>query len=48
MGSKLPAWAKLQKHYDDGMMSAQMRDLFAKDSARFDKFSASFGDILLD
>ena len=42
------AWAKLQAHYDETMQSSQMRDLFASDPARFEKFSATFHDILLD
>ena len=42
------AWAKLQAHYDETMQAQQMRDLFASDPARFEKFSATFHDILLD
>ena len=42
------AWKKLQEHYDSSMLSCQMRDLFAADPKRFEKFSASFNDILLD
>ena len=42
------AWAKLQAHYDATMNAAQMRELFAADPERYAKFSASFGDILLD
>jgi len=42
------AWAALQAHYDGGMSSALMRDLFASDPKRFDNFNASFGDVLLD
>ena len=42
------AWKELQAHYDGPMKSAQMRQLFAADADRFKKFSAEFGDILLD
>ena len=43
-----PSWQALQAHYDGGMKEQQMRELFATDPDRFAKFSASFGDILLD
>ena len=42
------AWGKLQAHYDESMAAVQMRDLFASDPGRFEAFSASFEDILLD
>jgi len=43
------AWRALQAHYDGKMKLTKMRDLFASDSARFDKFSLSFEEkILLD
>jgi glucose-6-phosphate isomerase len=42
------AWAKLQAHYDAKMHEVQMKDLFASDSERFQAFSASFDDVLLD
>ena len=45
--SDTPAWAALQAHYET-MSAAQMRDLFEKDPKRFEKFSTSFNDILLD
>jgi len=45
---KLDAALKaLQANYNE-LADAQMRDLFDKDTQRFDKFSASFNDILLD
>ena len=42
------AWSKLQQHYDAGMKTQKMRDLFSKDSDRFKSFSAMFEDVLLD
>ncbi|EOD11446.1 hypothetical protein EMIHUDRAFT_446110 [Emiliania huxleyi CCMP1516] len=42
------AWSKLQQHYDAGMKTQKMRDLFSKDSDRFESFSATFEDVLLD
>ena len=42
------AWSKLQQHYDAGMKTQKMRDLFSKDSDRFTSFSATFEDVLLD
>jgi glucose-6-phosphate isomerase len=42
-----PAWQALQKH-KDSIASTHMRDLFAGDSGRFDKFSLKFEDILFD
>ena len=41
------SWKKLEAHYND-MKSVHMRDLFAKDRARFEKFSVRFNDILVD
>jgi len=49
----LPAWKALQKHQRE-MAEVQMRDLFARDPLRFEKFSlripdgTSGGDILFD
>ncbi len=43
----LPAHAQLQAHYDT-LKDRHLRDLFAKDPARFDTFSRRFEDILLD
>src|SRR5215217_6800663 len=41
------AWKALDAHQAE-IAKTPMRDLFAKDPARFNKFSASFGGILLD
>jgi len=42
-----PAWRALQQHYSQ-TAHMQMRELFAADPQRFDKFSLRFQDILLD
>jgi len=42
-----PAWQNLQKHYDANK-DVQMRDLFAHDPQRFQKFSLEFDALLLD
>ena len=42
-----PAWTALQEHYA-AASALQMRDLFAQDADRYDKFSLRFNDILLD
>lgn len=50
-GKKLPEvneWKLLQAHYDNEMKSAKMRDLFARDPERFNKFHLELGDILVD
>ena len=41
------AWNALQEHFAT-IASESMRDLFARDPARFEKFSVRFQDILLD
>ncbi|MGA2443235.1 MAG: glucose-6-phosphate isomerase [Tepidisphaeraceae bacterium] len=41
------AWKALSAHYQK-ISSVHMRDLFAQDPKRFEKFSLRFGDILLD
>lgn len=41
------AWQALQEHYLK-VRDEQMRDLFARDPERFDKFFLRFGDMLLD
>lgn len=41
------AWGKLQAHYDQ-MASVHMKELFAQDTERFNRFSLRFEDILLD
>ena len=42
------AWFVLQKHYEEEMNRRHMRDLFASDPDRFNKFSITLGDILFD
>jgi glucose-6-phosphate isomerase len=41
------SWKKLANHFEK-MRDVHMRDLFAKDSDRFNKFSLRFNDILVD
>lgn len=41
------SWKKLAKHFAQ-MKSVHMRDLFAQDPKRFEKFSLQFKDILID
>ncbi|HVO44010.1 MAG TPA: glucose-6-phosphate isomerase [Aggregatilineales bacterium] len=41
------AWTALQKHYQD-VQNVPMRDLFAQDPHRFERFSLRFGDLLFD
>ena len=41
-------WKALQQHYDAEMKNVQMRDLFANDPERFEKFHLEFGDLLID
>jgi glucose-6-phosphate isomerase len=43
----LPAWEALEAHYQE-MKTTHMRDLFARDPHRFEKFSLRFGDFLFD
>ncbi len=42
-----PAWKALQAHFDE-VKNVHMRDLFAQDERRFQKFSTKMDDILLD
>ena len=42
-----PAWKALQEHHSK-IAPLQMRDLFAQDAQRFEKFSLRYDDILLD
>ena len=42
-----PAWLALQAHYDD-IKDIHMKDLFAEDKQRFDKFSIHANEIMLD
>jgi len=41
------AWGKLEKHIWE-LKDSKMKDLFANDADRFDKFSITFNDILVD
>ncbi len=43
----LPAWQALQLHFQE-IKDHHMRDLFAADPQRFDRFSLTFNDILFD
>jgi glucose-6-phosphate isomerase len=45
--TETPAWQALVAHYDE-MAPRHMRDLFKEDPQRFEKFTVSFQDILLD
>jgi glucose-6-phosphate isomerase len=45
--TSLPAWQKLKEHYTL-IRGRQMRDLFAADPQRFERFSHSLNDILFD
>ncbi len=45
--TKLASWKALQQHYKKAK-KLHLRDLFAEDPKRFEKFSAKFNDILLD
>lgn len=40
-------WQALQTHYD-GIKNLHMRDLFAKDPKRFEKYSITMGDVVVD
>jgi glucose-6-phosphate isomerase len=45
--TQLPAWQALAAHYQE-IKDVPMRDLFARDPKRFERFSVKFGDLLLD
>ncbi|MCB5206421.1 glucose-6-phosphate isomerase [Methylovorus mays] len=45
--TNLPVWQQLQRHFQD-IFPLQMRDMFAQDDQRFEKFSLQLGDLLLD
>lgn len=45
--TKLPVWQQLNTHYKE-VFPLHMRDLFAQDEKRFDKYSLQLGDLLLD
>ena len=42
-----PAWQALNDHFQE-IFPLQMRDMFAEDPKRFDKFSLKINDFLLD
>ncbi len=42
------AWQQLQEHYNKDMKATSLRQLFAADASRFNKYSFQFGDILFD
>jgi glucose-6-phosphate isomerase len=42
-----PAWRALAAHRD-AMLTAHVRDLFAADAGRFERFSLELGDVLVD
>ncbi len=42
------AWLLLRKHYEDEMSRKHMKDLFAQDPARFQKFSLCLEEIVFD
>lgn len=43
----IPEWQSLARHYSD-LKFVSMREQFALDSGRFDRFSVKSGDLLLD
>jgi len=45
--TELPAWEALSEHHQE-MSHVHMRDLFARDPKRFERFSLRLGDILFD
>ena len=45
--SKTNSWKNLQKHYEE-LKDVRMKDLFASDSQRFEKFSIQLDEILFD
>ena len=45
--TKLSAWQVLQQHYQT-IKDSHMRDMFAQDTRRFEKFSIHLDDLLLD
>ena len=44
----LPAWKALAKHYQDDMRSRHLRDLFARDKKRTQKYALQANDLTLD
>ncbi|MEK6664158.1 MAG: glucose-6-phosphate isomerase [Pseudomonadota bacterium] len=45
--TRSPAWKALKTHHKQ-LANVHMRDLFAQDATRFDKFTLRFNDLLLD
>jgi glucose-6-phosphate isomerase len=45
--TRSPAWKALKAHHKQ-LADVQMRDLFAQDAQRFDKYTLRFNDVLLD
>ena len=45
--STTPAWTALTAHYTAAMKDAKMKDMFASDPERFNKFSLTFEDDIL-
>ena len=45
--TNLPAWQELEQHYHE-IKNIHMRDLFAQDAQRFERFSLRFNDLLFD
>jgi len=45
--NELPVWSALQDHYKS-ICDRHMRDMFAEDAQRFDRFSLKLNDILFD
>jgi glucose-6-phosphate isomerase len=45
--NRTDAWRALEAHHAD-VAAVSMREMFAEDSGRFDKFSVEFEDVLLD
>ena len=44
----LPAWRKLSQHYKKDMQAKHLRDLFARDKKRAERFSLTVNDLTLD
>src|SRR3954465_9625152 len=45
--NETPSWKALEQH-QRALAPVQMRDLFAKEPGRFERFSLRLGDLLLD
>ena len=44
----LAAWKKLQAHYREGMRTRTLRELFARDKSRVERFALQAGNLFLD